>query len=278
MLTTTVDGLWALQILTGIEVVAPELGLRPILPSVETPQMALLHPITAELQAAGVIDDSGTVDPIVVEWLTVLARRDVALVIQARSPQRGDEPDRAILARYAQWWVVLERSKGVIRIGGAGTSTAEGAASAIISSQIERLCGVSIPAPLRPVTVDADALLADVKSQETLRAFLMNRRLDGDQLQILMMAADPKRSAQASIVALQSGVETGRPSRTYIEQTVVTVIDTPDGRLVAEHLVSGGKKWMVIAPGAGSNIADAINRMVRRLPANQEWFSYRKVV
>ncbi|EUA56727.1 espG family protein [Mycobacterium xenopi 4042] len=140
----------------------------------------------------------------------------------------------------------------MIRIGGAGTSTAEGAASAIISSQIERLCGVSIPAPLRPVTVDADALLADVKSQETLRAFLMNRRLDGDQLQILMMAADPKRSAQASIVALQSGVETGRPSRTYIEQTVVTVIDTPDGRLVAEHLVSGGKKWMVIAPGAGA--------------------------
>ncbi|EUA56726.1 espG family protein [Mycobacterium xenopi 4042] len=92
VLTTTVDGLWALQILTGIEVVAPELGLRPILPSVETPQMALLHPITAELQAAGVIDDSGTVDPIVVEWLTVLARRDVALVIQARSPQRGMNP------------------------------------------------------------------------------------------------------------------------------------------------------------------------------------------
>ena len=36
MLTTTIDGLWVLQILAGIEVLAPELGLRPILPSFET--------------------------------------------------------------------------------------------------------------------------------------------------------------------------------------------------------------------------------------------------
>jgi len=278
VLTTTVDGLWVLQILTGIEVVAPELALRPILPSVETPQLALAHPIAAELRAVGVIDDSGNVDASVVEWLTVLGRRDIALVIQVRSPRRGDELDRAILARYAQWWVVLERSGQMIRIGGAGTASAEGTASTVISAQIERLCGTNTLAPLRPVTIDADALLASVKSQEALHTFLTNRRVDSDQLQILMMAADPKRSAQASIVALQSGVETGRSSRTYIGQSMVTVIDTPEGRLVAEHVVSGGKKWMVIAPGSGGNIADAINRMVRRLPANQEWFSYRKVV
>ena len=63
VLTTTVDGLWVLQVLTGIEVLAPELGLRPILPSVETLQLALAHPIAAELRNAGVIDEAGTVDP-----------------------------------------------------------------------------------------------------------------------------------------------------------------------------------------------------------------------
>ena len=72
MLTTTIDGLWVLQILAGIEVVAPELGLRPILPSFETAHKALAHPIAAELRAAGVIDEAGTVDSVVVEWLTVL--------------------------------------------------------------------------------------------------------------------------------------------------------------------------------------------------------------
>ena len=41
MLTTTLDGLWVLQVLSGIEVLAPELGLRPILPSLETAQLAL---------------------------------------------------------------------------------------------------------------------------------------------------------------------------------------------------------------------------------------------
>ena len=35
---------------------------------------------------------------------------------------------------------------------------------------------------------------------------------------------------------------------------------------------------MIIAPGTSTNIATAVNRMMRRLPANEEWHSYRKVV
>jgi hypothetical protein len=278
MLTTSVDGLWALQVLTGIEVVAPELGLRPIFPSMETPEVALAHPIAAELRTAGVIDDSGTVDPTVVEWLTVLARRDVGVVINVRTPDMAETPAAAILARFAQWWVIMERSEDVVRISGAGTSTAEGTASAVITTQVERLCGSNSPAPLRPVTLDADALMSSVTSDATMRTFLATQRLDSDQLQILLMAADPRRSAQASLVALQSGIETGRPTRTRIEQSVVTIIDTPEGRLVAEHVPASGKKWMVVAPGDASNIATAVQRMMRRLPANEEWFSYRKVV
>ncbi len=60
--------------------------------------------------------------------------------------------------------------------------------------------------------------------------------------------------------------------------SAVTIIDTPEGRIVAEHEPSGGKKWMILAPGTTSNITAAVTRMMRRLPANDEWFSYRKVV
>ena len=81
-----------------------------------------------------------------------------------------------------------------------------------------------------------------------------------------------------SIVAVQSGVDTGRPTRTHIEPGAVTIIDTPQGRLVAEQVGTADKKWMIIAPGTKSNIAAAINHMVRRLPADEEWYSYRKVV
>lgn len=277
MLTTTVDGLWVLQVLTGIEVLAPELALRPILPSVETPPMALAHPIAAELRAAGVIDESGNVDATVVEWLTVLGRRDVALLMYAQRTD-DDAPAKAILARFAQWWVVMERSQELVRISGAGTSSTESAANDVVIRQIERLCGTQEPAPLQPVTVDVDEVMVGVNSRETLRKQLLRQQVDADQLQILMSAADMRRSARAFIVAIQSGVDTDQPTRKHIEQSVVTIVDTPEGRLVGEHFASSGKRWMIIAPGTASSIASAVNQMMRRLPANEEWYSYRKVV
>jgi hypothetical protein len=280
VLTTTVDGLWVLQVLTGIEVVAPELGLRPHLPSVESKRLALGHPVTAELRAVGAIDGADNVDRSVVEWLTVLSRRDIALVVQFGTPG-DDEPARVLLARFAQWWVVMERSADLVRIGGAGTASTEGSASALLNAEIERLCGTNAPAALRPVTVDADVMRTAATSQEGLRRFWASRGLEAEQVQMLALAADPDRSAQASIVAIQSGVDAGRPTRTYIDPGVVAIIDTPEGRLVAEHTYtggSGGKKWMIIAPGTKSNVGSALNHMMRRLPADQKWYSYRKVV
>ncbi|GAB3009772.1 ESX secretion-associated protein EspG [Mycobacterium bourgelatii] len=277
MLTTTIDGLWALQVLTGIETVAPELGLRPHLPSVEPKHLALAHPIMDDLRAAGVVDESDHVDPTVVEWLTVLSRRDVALFVQI-STAGADDPARALLARFAQWWVAMERSADLVRISAAGTAGAETSASAVLNTQVERLCGELEPAQLRPVTLDAEALRAAATSRKALATFLEDQRLEPDQLRTLLLAADPNRSARASIVAIQCGVSTGKFHRSHVDESAVTVIDTPEGRLVAEDVHSAGGKWMIIAPGTKSNIGVAINHMVRRLPAEQEWFSYRKVV
>jgi hypothetical protein len=281
VLTTTVDGLWVLQVLTGLEVLAPELGLRPHLPSVEPRRLALGHPVTQDLRAAGVIDEADEVDSTVVEWLTVLSRRDIGLLIHfstPHDPHHSAEPPRALLARFAQWWVALERSEDLVRISGAGISSTEATANAALNAQIERLCGANTPATLRPVTLDADTLRAASTSQETLCEFFDSQRLQPDQTQMLQLAVDSGRSAQASIVAIQSGVETGRPTRTYIEQGAVAIIDTPDGRLVAEHVTSAGKRWMIVAPGTNSNVAAAVNHMVRRLPADEKWHSYRKVI
>lgn len=276
MLTTTLDGLWVLQVLTGIEVLAPEMGLRPHLPSVEPKRLALEHPVTADLRAAGVVDESNAVDRTVVEWLTVLSRRDIGLLILFRMP--GDEkPTRVLLTRFAQWWVVMERSADLVRITAAGTAATEGTANAALDAQIERLCGSNRPASLRPVTLDEDAMRG-AAAEQSLHTFLNNQGLQPDQVRLLELAADPARSAQASIVALQSGVDTGQPTRTHIEQGAVTIVDTPEGRLVADHVSNGGKKWMIVAPGTKHHIGAAINRMVRRLPAEEEWYSYRKIV
>lgn len=278
MLTTSLDGLWVLQVLTGIEVLSPELGLRPHFPSAEDARMALAHPVAEELRAEGVIGDDDAVDPAVVEWLTVISRRDIALLIQVHTPVGGDVPEGVLLCRFAQWWATLERSDHLVRLSGAGTSTAESTATSVVTTTVHRLCGANTAARLRPVTLDADALIATVDSKDKLRQFLVDNRVDADQQHLLMLAADPVRSAQASIVAMQSGVESGLPTRAKVEGTTVTIIDTPEGRMVAEHVLRSGKRWMILSPGTDGNIATAINHMLRRLPANQEWFSYRKVV
>lgn len=94
MLTTTVDGLWVLQAVTGVEQTCPELGLRPLLPRLDTAERALRHPVAAELMAVGALDQAGNADPMVREWLTVLLRRDLGLLVTIGVP--GGEPTREI--------------------------------------------------------------------------------------------------------------------------------------------------------------------------------------
>jgi hypothetical protein len=276
VLTTTLDGLWALQVLSGIESLAPELGLRPILPSAEPRETALTHPIVAELQGAGAIDSAGVVDPAIVEWLTVLSRRDISLLMYVTTPGE-DGVVGVLLARFAQWWVVIERAQEIVRLGPAGTATAEGAANAVVRTQIERLCGPLAPAQIRPATIDVGDIVSKVNTHESLRNFLSEQRLEPEQMRALMLATDTKRSASASIVAVQSGAE-GAPGRVHVEHGSVTIYDTPEGRLVAENAPQAGKQWMIVFPGSPANITSAINAMLRRLPAKEEWFSYRRIV
>lgn len=276
MLTTTVDGLWVLQAVTGVEQTCPELGLRPLLPRLDTPERALQHPVAAELMAAGALDEAGNADPMIREWLTVLLRRDLGLLVNIGVP--GREPTRAAICRFATWWVVLERHGELVRLYPAGTASDEAAASELVVGQVERLCGVAEAAPLRPVTIDTEELLESVRDAASLRKFLLRQRLDVDQLQIVMMAADPARSASAAIVALQAGVGSDEMARLVVGDSTVAVVDTPSGRVCVEGLVSGRRRYQVVSPGSRSDISGAVQRLIRRLPAGDEWYSYRRVV
>ncbi|OBG29266.1 ESX secretion-associated protein EspG [Mycobacterium sp. 852002-51057_SCH5723018] len=276
MLTTTVDGLWVLQAVTGVEQTCPELGLRPLLPRLDTPERALRHPVAAELKACGALDEAGNVDPMIREWLTVLLRRDLGLLLHINVP--GRDPTRAAICRFATWWVVLERHGEQVRLYPAGTARDEAAASELVVGQIERLCGVAEVAPLRPVTLDTEQLLESVRDAASLKSFLLNQRLDVDQLHIVTMATDPARSASASIVALQAGVGPESTARLAIGESAVAIVDTPAGRLCVEGLTSGGRRYQVVSPGSRSDIGAAVRRLIRNLPAGEEWYSYRRVV
>ncbi|KBZ69476.1 ESX-2 secretion-associated protein EspG2 [Mycobacterium [tuberculosis] TKK-01-0051] len=276
MLTTTVDGLWVLQALTGVEQTCPELGLRPMLPRLDTPERAKGHPAATELVAAGALDEAGNVDPMISEWLTVLLRRDLALLVMIGVP--GREPTRASICRFATWWVVLERHGDMVRLYPAGTAGNEASASDLLVGQIERLCGVAEAAPLKPVTLDTEQLLNSVRDTASLRSFLLEQRLDADQLQMVLTAADPARSAQANIVGLQAGVGPDEQARIAVGESTVSIVDTPAGRICIESVTSGQRQYQILSPGSRTDIGGAIQRLIRRLPAGDEWHSYRRVV
>jgi len=276
MLTTTVDGLWVLQAVTGVEQTCPELGLRPLLPRLDTPERALRHPVVAELVAAGALDESGNADPMIREWLTVLLRRDLGLLVHISVP--GREPTRVAICRFATWWVVLERHGDLVRLYPAGTARDETGASDLVVGQVERLCGVTEAATLRPVTLDTEELLESVRDAASLRSFLLNQRLDVDQLQIVTMAADPAQSAHAAIVALQTGIGPEELARTVVGDSAVSIVDTPAGRVCVESVTSGRRRYQVVSPGSRSDIGGAVQRLIRGLPAGEEWHSYRRVV
>ncbi|GFG71582.1 ESX secretion-associated protein EspG [Mycolicibacter senuensis] len=282
MLTTTLDGLWVLQAVTGIEALCPELGLRPLLPRLDTAERALQHPIAEELAEIGALDGQGEADPMIREWLTVIMRRDVALLLQMNFPGRpyGDPQHmtRVSINRFASWWVVLERHDQEIRLYPAGTAGDQAAAADVVVGQIERLCGVTEPAPLRPVTLDTKELLERVRDADGLRNYLAGQRLDIDQQQILLMAADPEVSGQADIVALQPGAGPDELARMAIGDTSVLISDTPAGRVCVENIDNGGRRYQIVSPGARADVANAILRLIRRLPAGADWHSHRRVV
>lgn len=271
MLTTTVDGLWVLQVLSGIEILAPELGLRPYLPSAESRSMALSHPAAAELCQAGVITPGGDVDDAVSEWLTVLSRRDVALLLRAQTPG-VDDPDLIVMARLAQWWVCAERFGSLVRLCGAGTAVTEADAGVVVGTHIGRLCGELTAAEFRPVSMAADRLVAHARDGAEPRDLPVEGGLDPVQRRILEAAGDIRTSAQVSIVALQSH------ERPRIAEGTVTIIDTPHGRLLSERVDREGRTWMIVGPGSASAIRRAVIAMLRRTSARAEWYCHRKVV
>jgi hypothetical protein len=261
MLTTTIDGLWVLQVLSRIEVLAPELGLRPYLPSVETARMATDHPVADRLRDVGAINANACVDETLLEWLSVLSRRDSALLIYSQHATSNGGYQRALLARFAQWWVRLERFDDVVRLSDLGIATSEQSADLLISGEIANCFGDTSPAVFRPVTIDVEVMLQTVTDDASLQRFLTDQGADRDQARALASAADSTTSVHASFVALKSAYSC-HASRSLVESGVVTVIDTPSGRFVCEHVIRGGRHWMIVSPGSAGDIASAVLKMM----------------
>ena len=156
MLTTSVECVWALQALVGVERMPTALHLKPFIPSahadliVETTAGGTPLSGTAQyhsLVSAGVIDHRGQVDAAVRDWLTVLGRPDREVVLTIRRP---DQPGTAesgptvheramVVCRHGRFLAMAARDGAEMVIGGVGEADDA-------SHQIELICQMLMPA------------------------------------------------------------------------------------------------------------------------------------
>lgn len=81
-----------------------------------------------------------------------------------------------------------------------------------------------------------------------------------------------------TLVALQAGVGPEKSARILVGDSTVAIVDTAAGRICVESVTSGQRRYQVLSPGSRSDIGGAVQRLIRRLPAGDEWYSYRRVV
>ena len=156
MLTTSVECVWALQALLGVESMPVALRLKPFIPSahgdliVET--TAGRQPLSQTAQydslvQAGVINAAGQVDDVVRDWMTVLSRPDREVVLVIRRP---DQPatettgptvhERVmVVCRHERWLAMAARDGDEMVIGGVAETDHP-------AKQIDAICRMLVPA------------------------------------------------------------------------------------------------------------------------------------
>jgi hypothetical protein len=274
-LMTTLDGLWALQVFAGIERVCPELGLRPHDRRSETARLAQSLEVMSELineKAVTVRGGNFVVDKPILNWLTVLSRREVALLVLIQQPGGNtDLPDRVALCRRGKWWVSLAiYGNAMVAIKPMGIATTHVEASRLVRRELDAICGVNEPAKFRPLTV-ATAGLRACRQERDVERLVIEAGADVDQLRAGLALSRSGRSAQASICAFQQGQKTVPTVSTLF----VTVADTERGRMMIKNVISGGQQWTILAPGLTESINSAVVELLKSLPANKDWHNAR---
>ncbi len=281
MLNTSVECVWALQALLGVERMPVTLHLKPYIPSAHSDLMvdtdAGKVPLanTAQyhsLVQAGVIDEHGRVDTAVRDWMTVLGRADREVVLTIRRPDRPATQDCGatvhervmVVCRYGRYLAMAARDGDEMVIGGAGESDEP-------TRQVELMCHMLIPAfgehppaDIEGINVPKDmmqmAIDAAGHSPEGMAAALRRLGLGPWDVEVVSAAARLDQSAMA-VVAVIDYCPDVRP-----HPHVLTVADTEYGRISFTTTIGAdGKEWMSIWPTTVSGLRDDLANLLSAL-------------
>ncbi|KUI36217.1 ESX secretion-associated protein EspG [Mycobacterium sp. GA-2829] len=267
-LTTTVEGVWALQALLGIESMPTALRLKPFIPSVhqdlvvETTAGPVPLQQTAEylsLAHAGVIDDRGRVDDVVRDWMTVIGRADRQVMLVVRRPDgelTNADGSRTptvhervlVVCRHKRWMAMIARDGHEMVIDAVGESDDPATQMALMSQPILAAFGDAPPADIDGINIPAELLQTTMErcaghGRQAVIAAMGRLGLQPAQAEIVAAAARPDESAMAVVSVIDHGISY------TVHDRVLTVADTEYGRVSLSTTASAdGKKWMSIWP------------------------------
>jgi len=268
MLTTTVECVWALQALLGVERMPTALRCKPFIPSahgdliVETTAGRRPLADTAQyhdLVAAGVIDERGQVDAAVRDWMTVLGRPQREVVLTIRRPGQPGTAEsgptvherRMVVCRHGRFLAMAARDGEQMVIGGVGESGET-------DRQIELICGVLLPAlgdhppaDIEGINVPKELLVAAIAragaNAEAVTEALRRAGVGPWEVEVISAATALDSSAMA-VVAVVDHCPDIRP-----HPRVLTVADTDYGRISFTTTTGAdGSEWLSIFPTTAS--------------------------
>lgn len=279
MLTTSVEGLWVLQALLGIESMPVVMHLKPYIPSIHEDlivdttegrrplsQTAQYH----DLVEAGVIDGQGNVDEVVRDWMTVLGRPDREVVLTIRRPAGTTKKDGTpevyervlVICQHRRWLAMAARDGQEIVIGGVGEADDPG-------QQIDLMCHTLVPAfgeaptaDIDGVNIPMDTLMAAMEgagpgnADATARA-LAQAGLPSSAVEVVTAATRHDESAMAVVAVIDHGVQL------HVHDQVLTVADTDFGRISFTTTTGAdGKQWMSIWPTTNSGLHEDLTKLL----------------
>ncbi|MGD9620661.1 MAG: ESX secretion-associated protein EspG [Mycolicibacterium sp.] len=277
-LRTFPAAMWALQRLLGLETMPPPLRLAHYLPSGCDHIPVADYPEYHSLLAAGIVDDTGTVDPVVADWLTVISRPDTEVQLTVRRP--GEQTATiaetvTVISRMDRWIVGITRRPGdrsavaaqidfdgdpsqlpaewvdTIRVFPVAEVSAPTAQAEAITEAVLAELGQYPPAAIEGFNVELNAFLhasGSAPDQDTFTELFARQGVTAEQIAALAAIKKLDNSALAVVSARHLGPGT-TPEQRAVARTV-SIADTGLGRIsMSQSLSEGGTCWVSVWPG-----------------------------
>ena len=290
-LRTFPAGMWVLQRLLGLETMPLSLRLAHYIPSGSDHIPVAEYPEYRSLVAGGIIDDAGSVDPVVADWLTVISRPDLEVQLTVRRP--GDDAATiketvTVICRMDRWIVGIARTPGdpfvvaeqigftgdplelppewvdTLRVFPVAEVSAQDAQAAVISAEIIAALGDYPPAAIEGFNVELNAFLhasGAAPDNDTFMELLARQGVTAQQVAALTEIRRLDQSALAVVSARHVWPGT-LPEDRAVARTV-SIADTKLGRIsMAQSISDGGTCWVSVWPGHPTTVHSDITSFV----------------